>query len=245
MKTLFNTLLFISCFNSYGQIVLSTLDTAALIKNDHMIESIYNPAWPEDMDDAMYERCEPVLYGPNLETLYSHFFSQSMIENDKDYVILRDTSKTDTAYTLIKDENGAFFTKYYTNGNIIQQGYLTALKPENIRYDFSEVGSSNSTYWREWIDSVYTGRAIAIGHWKNYYENGTLASEGEHMNRVEIGISPILGPDMTTYYEMTIYEYTFTFKTGDWDFYNEEGRKVLSQQFEKGELVGMACMPEE
>lgn len=245
MKNILSLLTFLLSSFSFGQIVLSTLDTAALTENDHMIESIYNPSWGEDIDVAILQRCEPVLYGPAIETLYSHFFSQSMIENDQDYVILHDTSKTDTAYTLKKDENGAFLTKYYHNGNVIQQGYLTTLKQENIRYDFSEIGSSNSTYWREWIDSVYVGRAIAIGHWKNYYENGKLASEGEHMNRVEISIRPILGPDMSTYYEMTIYDYTFTFKIGEWSFYDETGRLVLHQQFEQGTLVGMGCMPEE
>ena len=245
---LFLTLVTLVSFNTISQktITITTADSLTLTEyNLNARETIYSPSIEGIMEEVLYT-CEGLEYDFFVLRQYPYEFSPKMIEDDNNWIILNDTLKIDTAFSLIEDGDDKLFVKYYPGGQIMQKGKLTNLQPENIKYDFSLIETKDIAFCRNWIDSTYTNKPIAVGHWEFFHDNGELASEGDYNPISTAQVSLLFDPYQNeNILELTINDYCQAQKTGEWNYYNKTGKQLISQTIENGKMISMTCFQDE
>lgn len=198
------------------------------------------------LDDYVYEvhqEC-PHLVEVYVGKPYRCELTAEMINDTVSYLVLSDTAKKDTAFSLINTDGGKTYKKYYPNGQLMQEGVLTNLDVQNIQYEMILINSNDEQFCKNWVDSIYTNRPIAVGEWKFYYENGTLASTGEFLAETTVFVEQVLDPySAEPLLELTINDYTHAHKNGVWEYFNNQGELILSQTIENKSVTTMICLP--
>jgi uncharacterized protein len=153
-----------------------------------------------------------------------------------------------TKYIMdVKQEEAQEITKldvqneYYPDGNIrVSQTFRNEV-PEGIRREYDENGQVIKSFM--FSNGVKTGEGIILedgsrdGHWKEYFDDGSVKAEGDYKNGKEVG-------EWKYYYPNGKLEqagkYSNTGKlTGTWKWYYDTGQLLREEDYEKGVRDGL------
>jgi len=131
--------------------------------------------------------------------------------------------------------------EYYPNGKIKVSGTYRNGIPEGVRREYDTTGKIvSSAIFKK---GIRTGEGIVLedgskdGHWKEFYEEGTLLSEGNYKEGKPVGEWKYFYPDGKL--EETG-KYTNTGKLqGTWKWFNQTGKLMQESEFDKGVHEGM------
>lgn len=150
------------------------------------------------------------------------------------------------------------YISYYPNGELHSKGFNKNNLREgvwSIWYYSGKLGNKLN-YKQNKLDGLFityyeNGQIMFIGNykedaqiglWKEYYEKGNLKSEGNYcediapvfLNYDNIDSLIIEYPNLID--DKIFLNYTLDFKSGKWCYYNEEGKIIREEFYQKGKL---------
>ena len=203
------------------------------------------------------------VYRDYYDTINNEIVARQHIYKDSQYLVIKAEMKQFyTSYSL----HGKYFA-YYQNGNIKviehhRKGVI--INKKKIFYESGELKTVSSyksyregTLYGSYLQGKYysyyeNGQIIwkgkykkdgKIGIWSEYYEDGKLKSIGnfnEDIKPIEVTYKNVSDlkreyPDLLNFdFYMP---YVLNFKSGEWKYYDNEGRVIKKEFYEKGKLV--------
>jgi antitoxin component YwqK of YwqJK toxin-antitoxin module len=147
----------------------------------------------------------------------------------------------------VKQEDAEEITKldveneYYPDGKLKASGTYRNGIPEGIRREYNQEGEIERSFIFK--NGYVIGEGIVKengtkeGHWKEFYSNGILRSEGEYKDGKPIGEWKYFYPDSK---QEQIGKYSSTGKkTGIWKWYFENGQLMTEEEYKNGVKEGM------
>ncbi len=130
--------------------------------------------------------------------------------------------------------------EYYPDGKIKISGTYRNDVPEGIRREYNEEGQVVKSFI--FRNGIMTGEGIILedgsrdGHWKEYYEDGSLRSEGDYKTGKPVGAWKYYYQDGKIEQEG---KYTASGKlTGTWKWFHRNGQELLEEDYLNGQKDG-------
>jgi uncharacterized protein len=131
--------------------------------------------------------------------------------------------------------------EYYPDGKLKASGTYRNGIPEGIRREYNKEGEIERSfiYKKGYVigEGIVKEDGTKEGHWKEYYSNGTLQSEGDYKEGKPVGEWKYFYPDNKQ--EQTGKFTNSGKKTGTWKWYFENGQLMTEEEYKNGVKEGM------